>query len=228
MRNALSRLGDTARRLSRKRITAALLGGALALMLGGGTAVASGHIGSDDIKDGSILRKDLNQEHLMADIDNVYWGELAGRIKPDINKVFTSEIVDGTIRSEDLSDEAKAALQGEKGEKGEKGDAGQDGQDGVSGYEVIAVEKRLAVGSHEVVAECPGDKVAIGGGYELSADGANGANTTVQQSQTTDLAEQADGTWQGTSWTVRATITEGGGGDNMGNVKVVVNCADAN
>lgn len=96
------------RSMARSRAMAAIAGGVVVLMLGGGTAVAASHIGSEEIKDGSILRKDLHPQHVQGDIDNVWWHELAGRIHGDINRVYSSEIVDGTIRSEDMSDEAKA------------------------------------------------------------------------------------------------------------------------
>lgn len=220
MRNALSKVGDTASRIGRNRVTAALLGGALVLMLGGGTAVAAGHISGDDIQHYSITKQHLKKDSVgsweVLDRSLGGWDLRQDSVGRNVWTPYLRSMIEQWEAGE-------FSEPGPQGPAGEDGTDGKDGADGVSGYEVIANEQRLPAGTHTVVAECPADKVAVGGGYELSADGANGANTTVQQSQTTGLTEQADGTWQGTSHTVRATIDAA-----TGNVKAVVNCASTN
>lgn len=191
------------RSLGRSRATAAIAGGAIALMLGGGTAVAAGHIGTDDIQDYSITKQKLKRDSVGSwEVKNrtLHGGDI--KLDSVGQRVFTPHLRD---------------LINQKGAPGE---------DGVSGYEVIAPEERFAVGSHTMTAECPDGKYAISGGYEASADGANGANTTVQASQASDLVEQSDGTWRASSWSVRFTVDDAAP-QGMGNMKVIVTCAVA-
>lgn len=209
------------------RPAAAIAGALTVLLLAGGTATAAATIGNEDIKNGAVSKEKIRKDSAGTwEVKDRTLGGWDLRKDSVGRHVFTPHIRDMLIAWEN-GEFSEPGPQGPQGEPGADGADGTDGKDGVSGYEVIAVEQRLPVGSHTVVASCPGDKVAVGGGYELSADGANGANSSVQQSQTTDLAEQADGTWQGTSWTVRATIGEGAA-QGMGNVKAVVNCAAVN
>lgn len=213
-----------------RRGTMVLVGLASAAVLIGsaaGSAVADGHITGDD-----IAHYTLTKQHLKS--DTVGSWEVVDRSlggwdlrKDSVGRNVWTPHLRSMIEQWEAGEFSEPGPQGPQGEPGADGQDGADGADGVSGYEVIAVEQRLASGTHTVVAECPEGKVAVGGGYELSADGANGANTTVQQSQTTGLAEQADGTWQGTSHTVRATISDAAA-QGMGNIKAVVNCAAVN
>ncbi len=74
---------------------------------------------------------------------------------------------------------------GEKGDTGEKGDPGDPGADGVSGYEVVKAWANnggdvagpvrttdwVTGAENALELQCPDDKIAIGGGYNLSAAG---------------------------------------------------------
>lgn len=193
----------------RNPVVAAMAGGLAALLLAGGTATAAATIGSEDIKDGSILRKDLNQDHLMYDIDNVWRHELAGNLNADINQVWSSEIVNKQVEERHLSDDAKNSLKGEPGE------------DGVSGHEVIGQEVVLPAGETLTrVQPCPGDKVSTGGGYKVD----NPADVVVFNSMPSDLTEVSDGVWSSTGWQAKFRND----GASKTNVTVFANCAAAN
>lgn len=117
-----------------------------------------------------------------------------------------------------------AGAKGEKGDVGPKGDTGAqgvagtagadgangtdgtDGTDGVSGYEVIGGEIAWEQGVHSATQTCPEGKVAIGGGFKTQ--GTASSPVIVTSNGPTGLAEQADGTWSATSWTIV--------GENMG------------
>ncbi|MGD9933193.1 MAG: collagen-like protein [Dehalococcoidia bacterium] len=73
--------------------------------------------------------------------------------------------------------EGPQGIQGEKGDKGDTGDAGPAGENGVSGYEVVrqwanggasALRKKDWAGENALELQCPDDKLAIGGGYNVS------------------------------------------------------------
>ncbi|GAA5109101.1 hypothetical protein [Haloechinothrix salitolerans] len=219
MRNALAKIGSVARRAGRNRLTAALLGGALVLMIGGGTAVAADHIGSEDIRDGSILRKDLHPDHVMADINQVWWGELAGRIRPDINNVFSSEIVNGTIQSEDISDDAKSELRG------------------VNRYEVIGRGTDSVTlapeESAEIVTLCASDnsspeqqaEVALGGGAKAKSGSITMGGSYPSDIEQVSEADSDDpaGRWKAGGWAVHVTA-----GPDGATVQPYVTCAAMN
>lgn len=122
----------------RPRITPALIISVLALVVAmGGTATASGLIGSSDIKKNAVKTKHIKK-----------------------NAVKSKQIKNKTIRVADLSPAARGALAGEAGAVGPKG------ADGVSGYKIVANVKHgiTEMGGTFVVAQCDAGQQAIGGG----------------------------------------------------------------
>lgn len=110
---------------------------------------------------------------------------------------------------------------GQDGQDGAPGRDGQDGADGVSGYEVLAPEQRYTTGSHTMTVTCPEGKVVLGGGYGISAQRGEGG-TTVEASQVdpASLTENEDGTWVGTAWQVQFTVH-----GTQANMKTTATCA---
>lgn len=230
------KITGTLRGLGRSRATAAVAGAALVVLLSGGTAVATSKITTSDIQNGAVTNpKIANKAVGLAKMGN----ESVGTAKVinrslggwDIKKnslgqwILTPALRDKINEGGEQGPQGEKGDQGEQGERGPQGPAGRDGQDGVSGYEVLAPEARFDAGTHEKDVDCPDGKYAIAGGYEASADGANGANTVVHASQATGLVEQDDGTWRASGWMVRFTI---GGDATQGNMKVLVTCAEVN
>lgn len=116
------------------------------------------------------------------------------------------DVQDGTLGLADLSESAKAELQGAAG------------TDGVSGYEVVGVEEGpFEPGIYTVVAECPADKVAVGGGTKV--DGA-GEKAVAVSDGPTGFTESED-VWSVNAWTATFDVTD------RTNVTTYVLCATA-
>ncbi|MPZ00505.1 MAG: hypothetical protein GEU97_21510 [Actinophytocola sp.] len=185
------------RGIGRSRVTAAIAGGAMALMVGGGTAVAAGHISGDDIQHYSITKQHLKKESVgswEAKDRSLTGGDL--RFDSVGQRVFTPKL------RELINQKGEEGPQGPEGPAGPAGPAGEDGEDGVSGYEVIANEVTWEADSTDNVttAMCPGDKVAIGGGWD-SDDAQEAVN--LKGSGFTGVTEVGDGVWGATGWEVR-------------------------
>ncbi|MPY81186.1 MAG: hypothetical protein GEV04_22750 [Actinophytocola sp.] len=194
MTNTLSRVGDKLRQVSRSRVTAAIVGGALVVLLSGGTAVAASKITGDDIQHYTLTKQHLKRDSVGS------W--------ETVNRSLTG----GDIRLDSIGQRVFTPPLRER-----------INQPALPGYEVIGPEQRFEVGTHTMTVDCPDGKQALSGGHEASADGANGQNVTVQQSQPAGLTEQADGTWQATGWQVRFTVTDSAS-QNQANMKVFAVC----
>ena len=194
------------RGVAHSRAMAAIAGATLAVLLGGGTAVAADMIGTRDIKDGAVTKPKVHQGAVGSweVLDRTLVG---GDIKEDSvgQKVFTPEL------REQIN---------EPGPQGEQGPAGADGKDGVSGYEVVgrsADRVTVAAGTTEVIntrcastdsgAEQQGE-VAMGGGAQSVDGGMVTINASypdpVEQVSEPDENDPA-GRWGARGWTVQVT-----------------------
>ncbi len=96
------------RKLVQSRMGAVLGGAAVLAVLTGGGAVAHGLIGSSDIKDGSVAKRDIGR-----------------------GAVGSSEVLDGSLRMRDLDPATRARLRAAA--TGDTGPAGADGAPGPAG-----------------------------------------------------------------------------------------------
>lgn len=187
---------NATRKIASSRIGAVAVGATILATVGGtSAAVAHGLITSEDIVNQTIQKRDIGRGAVgMGEVRNHSLG------MRDFNRYTRDKINEGT---------------GSTGPQGPTGPAGPAGENGVSGYEVHASEVRWGAGKENVsTVDCPGDKVALGGGYDMTGT-ANGTVSDV--SIVTNAPVFADGV--ATGWTVA--------GDSTGevNVKAWVTCA---
>lgn len=227
--------------------TKAVLAGAAIIAVGSSTvAFADGQITGHDVKDGSIWSRDVAELFSRNIADNsLYARDLHA------GSVTTSEVRDGTLLSNDFSDEAKAALKGEKGDKGdqgeqgpagpqgERGEQGPQGEPGVAGIETDGPYNNNWVGDQGATLQtatvnCAPGKTAIGGGYSVyggaddntpSAEDGHNIQVIASYPYTTDYQPVNDrGSFEADQWIVK--------GYNNGTKDLVVRpwvvCATAN
>jgi len=198
------------------------------MALSGGVATAGSLIFSRNIADNTIKSRDVRNGTLRL-------GDLANGVKDKLNQAGPAGEQGPTGPQGEpgpqgpagpAGAQGPAGTQGPAGSQGPAGPQGAPGTDGVSGVEVVATEIRVsATTTGRVEAVCPGNKVAIGGGYEASADGADGRNTKVQESGPGNLTQASDGTWRGDRWVVRFDNSGTTNSSGTGNVKAYVICA---
>jgi len=136
----------------------------------GGTAVAAKLVTSADIKNKTITQQDMAANSIGSP-----------QLKP--NSVAESDLA-AAVRDQlgqgeqgpqgPAGPEGPAGPAGPQGGQGAAGADGDDGADGVSGYEIVAVTADATIGPGGVstmVAECPGAKVALSGGYTFVSGG---------------------------------------------------------
>lgn len=156
-------IGRTLRGVTRSRITAAAAGGIAVLMLGGGTAVAAGHISGDDIQHYSITKQHLKKNSVGSweVIDRSLRG---GELKKDsVGRWVFTPYLRGLIEDVENSDRVSGlesdgpypgATQLQEGSNSTKKWAGDEG----------ASLQRSWV-------RCPDGKKALGGGYSRADEG---------------------------------------------------------
>lgn len=156
-------IGRTLRGVTRSRITAAAAGGVAVLMLGGGTAVAAGHISGDDIQHYSITKQHLKKNSVGSweVIDRSLRG---GELKKDsVGRWVFTPYLRGLIEDVENSDRVSGlesdgpypgATQLQEGSNSTKKWAGDEG----------ASLQRSWV-------RCPDGKKALGGGYSRADEG---------------------------------------------------------
>lgn len=132
-------------------ITIAAVTGAL-ILGAGGTAVATGLIGSDDIKDDSLRSMDLKDGKGVGEVD------LKPGLKAKVNAVGTGE-------------EGPAGPQGPAGPRGATGSDGEDGQDGadagISAAGAGYTSTWEADSYGETIETCAEGEYVTGGGYSM-------------------------------------------------------------
>ena len=176
----------------------------LALVAGGGGAVAGSLITSGDIQDKTIKKIDLHK-----------------------NAVETQKVKDGTLRLADLNQKANDAIQkgvGPQGPKGEPGKDGKNGTNGVSGYEIRTWDYTGVSGGGWADMGCSAGKVPLGGGYQWKTEAVamtGGLSTVVSMPGRMDWTTNTpDPTKPG--WIIRPNQPAG---VNPGDLTVYVICA---
>lgn len=229
MRETLSRVGGKMRQLGRSRVTVAIAGGALVVLLSGGTAVAASKISGDDIQHYSITKQHLKKDSV-GGWETMNRSLSGGDLRLDSvgQRVFTPQL------RELINQKGQDGEDGTDGEDGADGKDGVDGQDGVSGHEAIGRGSdavSVEAGETEVIttmcaSEDSGEQqqaeVAIGGGAKATKD-------VVVHSTYPDPIEQVSepteddpaGRWAATGWTVQVTNN----GEEPVNVQPYVLCA---
>jgi hypothetical protein len=130
----------------------------VALLAGAGTASAAKLITSNDIKDGTIQKRDL-----------------ATSVQSKLGKSGK----DGTTGAPGPQGATGAKGDtGATGPQGPKGVPGVDGRDGVSGYEVRTFDYDGVGPGNIATVACSSGKVAIGGGYWFKTKGDNNFDWT--------------------------------------------------
>ena len=174
------KITEKLRAVGGSRATSVVLGAALAVTLGGGTAVAAATIGTDDIRNGAVTKQKIHKDAVggWEALDRSLTG---ADVKQDsLGRWVFTPYLRGLI--EDVEDGSLQGEQGPQGEKGEKGDPGlseleSDGpypgatqlQDGDNSSEKWVGDEGASLQSSWVM--CPEDKTAIGGGYSRADEG---------------------------------------------------------
>lgn len=144
------------------RISAVVAGTVTLAVLGGmGGAVAGDLIGSDDIKDNTIEKRDIRKGVVAQ-----FLASTTGQQGPQGDKGDTGPA-------------GPTGATGPAGTDGEDGDDGANGADGVSGYEVRKWDYALVFGGGIATMTCPVGKIALGGGYWIKNEAAMTNGTTV-------------------------------------------------
>ena len=175
--------------ISSTRLTAVVAGASILVLLGGvGGAVAGSMITSANIQDETIRSRDIAP-----------------------GAITRSEVRDGTLGVDDLSTfvQDELAKQGQDGTDGQDGADGADGApgapgadgadgapgvdgvDGVAGLTSASSSAVWATGpagtSYSSWVACPGDKLALGGGYRPSPENESAKGLQVVSSSPTHL-----------------------------------------
>lgn len=157
-------------KLTYSNVTASL---ALALSLGGGTAVAAQQLGRDSVGERELRAGAVRS----AEIKNasVRLRDLASEARPPSNARLRTLVTD-TMTSSDVLTALSGAVKGEKGAQGDAGPAGAPGQQGKPGIADVVIRQAsspVGAGRETVVvaARCEGSERALGGGGQLDRAG---------------------------------------------------------
>ena len=184
--------------------TMAVMSGAvvLAVLSAGGGAVASGLIGSADIRNNSIRSADIRNGGVRS-VDlrdgGVAWKDLRTGVKKRINAPGPAGAVGSTGEQGDAGAKGDTGAQGPQGPRGTAGSNGTAGTNGFSGYEVVSGAGVVFSGEgnrytrKSMTAACPDDKVAIGGGFKSGIDDNSMYLHTSYPSSTTSWTVVVDG-----------------------------------
>lgn len=160
-----------------------LAAAALAVALGG-TSIAAvpevprGSVGTPELKNGAVTT---------AKIRN--------------GQVTSADLADGSVTSADVRNGSLRRIDFRPGQlpHGPIGPQGPPGPAGLSGREQVAVETAMSSASPKnLVATCPGDRKALGGGVEIS--GAGRSRVTAVENK-----PSGDNAWEGEAWEAVAT-----------------------
>lgn len=224
----LKKITSKLRGLGSSRVTAAVAGGIAVLLLGGGTAVASGHIGGDDIRNYSIDKQHL-RKNSVGSWEALDRSLVGGDIKKDsVGRNVWTPYLRSMIEEWESGEFSKPGPEGPKGEKGDPGQDGADGKDGVSGMETHKPSASIvAVAPGETAtatATCAEGLRALSGGYDVK----DASQEVRDQAVVTKNGPGPDASFDGTNfggWEV--TVTNSGEAGTF-NVYPYVVCAAVN
>lgn len=162
----------------KSRASVVVAGAAVLALAGGGTvAIADQLIGSKDVRDGSLGMRDLNQytkKKINAPGPQGLQGipGVAGAVGP-IGPQGPQGSTGATGATGAKGDKGDKGAKGDTGPAGPEGPQGPAGEDGIVDHEAYTASETWPVDpselerspQQELIAECPSDKVAIGGGF---------------------------------------------------------------
>src|SRR5262249_19597082 len=146
---------DHGEQMKRTALIAAAATGIVVLLVTGLPAYAAKLITGNDIKNGSITRKDVRKATLTLD-----------RLSTPTQRLILSRAQNGSKGAKgDRGPKGNTGARGLTGPRGSTGATGPRGANGVSGYQVVETTSPTTTGRTQTWnVSCPTGKVVIGGG----------------------------------------------------------------